>query len=72
MRRNDRKLFYSKKEKVIIWKDYMERMKNDENDWNHMERDAVKYPVNYVNRDGVKQVLNVMKTGKALGHLDVS
>ena len=50
-RGSDGKLCFSEKEKCKIWKDYMERIINEENDWDHnVEGDAVEDPVVCVSR----------------------
>ena len=42
MRRSEGKLCFSEKERRKVWKDYMERIMNEENDWDHsVKRDAV-------------------------------
>ena len=61
------------KERGKVWKDYVERIMNEENDWdNNVERDAVEGPVVCVSREEVLQALNEMKTGKAPVASDVS
>ena len=35
MRGSDRKLSFSEKEKGKVWRDYMERIMKEENDWDH-------------------------------------
>ena len=43
----------------------MERIMNEENDWDHnVEGDAVEGTVVHVSREEVLQALNEMKTGK--------
>ena len=73
MRGSDDKVCFCEKESGKVWKDYMERIMNDENDFNHyVEGDAVEGPVVCVSREVVLQVLNEMKTGKAPGPSEVS
>ena len=56
-----------------VWKIYVERIMNDENDCDHsVEGDAVEGPVVCVCREEVLQALNEMKTGKAPGPSQVS
>ena len=51
----------------------MERIMNEENDWDHnVEADSVEGPVVCVSREDVLQALNVMKTGKDPGPSEVS
>ena len=57
----------SVRRKEIVWKGYMERIKNEEDDWDcNVEGDGVEGPVLCVNREEVLQALNEIKTGKAL------
>ena len=57
---------YSVKERGKVWKDYMERIMNEENNWDHnVEGDALRGPVVCVSREEVLQALSEMKTGKA-------
>ena len=69
MRGSDGKLCFSEKERGKVWKDYMERIMNEENDWHHnIERDGVVS----VGRVEVLQALNEIKTGNAPGLSEVS
>ena len=59
MRGSDGKLCFSEKERRIVWKDYMERIMNEENDWDrNVEGDAAEGPVVCVSREEVLQTLN--------------
>ena len=59
MRGSDGKLCFSEKESGKVWMGYMERIMNEENDWDHnMEGDAVEGPVVCVGREDVLQALN--------------
>ena len=62
MRVSDGKVCFSEKERGGVWRDYMERIMNEENDRN-VEGDAVEGPVDWVSREEVVQVLDEMKTG---------
>ena len=65
MRGCDEKLCFSEKEGGKVWKDYMERITNEENHWDHsVEGDAVEGLVVCVSREEVLQALIEMKTGK--------
>ena len=67
MRGSDRKLCFSGKESGKLRNDYMEKITNEENDWNHnVEGDAVEGPVVCVSKEEVLQALSEMRTGKAL------
>ena len=46
LRGSDGRLCFSEEERGILTKDYMERIMNEENDWDHnVEGDAVEGPV---------------------------
>ena len=73
MRGSDGRLCFNEKERGKVWKDYMERIMNEENEWNYnVEGDAVEGPVVCVSREEVLQASNEMKTGKAPGPSVVS
>ena len=58
---------------MLRWKDYMERIINEENDrYHNVEGDAVEGPVVCVNREEALQALNEMKTRKATGPTQLS
>ena len=60
-------------EKGEVWKVYMERMVNEESDWDgNVEGDPVEGQLYCISRDKVVQTLNKMKTGQASGPLDLS
>ena len=70
---SDGKLCFTEMERCNVWKDYMERIMNEENYWDHnVEGDAVEGLVVCENTQDVLQVLNEMKTGKAPGPSEVS
>ena len=63
MRGSDGKLRFSVKEKGKVWMNYLERIMNEENEWDHnVEGDAVEGPVVCVRREQVLQAFNEMKT----------
>ena len=69
IRGRDGKLCFCEKERVKVCKDYLERIMNEENDWDHnVEGDAVEGPVVCVSRE---EVLHEMKSGKASGPSEV-
>ena len=56
-----------------MWKDYMEWIMNEENDWDHnVEGDDVEGTADSVGREEVLQALNEMRTRKAPGPSEVS
>ena len=68
-RGSDGKVCFSEKERGKVWKNYMERIVIEENDWDHnVDRDAVGGSVVCISIEEVLQTLSEMKTGKALGH----
>ena len=73
MRGSDGKMCFSEKEGVKVWKDYMERIMNEENDWvRNVEGDAVEGPAVCVSREKVLQASNAMKTGEVSEPSEVS
>ena len=59
---SDGKLCFSEKEGGKVWKDYVERIMNEENYWDHnVEADAVEGPVVCVGIEEMLQALNEMK-----------
>ena len=73
MKGSDGKLCFSEKERGKVWKDYMERILNEENDWDHnVEGDAVEDPVVCANREEMLQALKEVRTGKAPGPSEIS
>ena len=66
MRGSAGKLCFGEKERCKVWKDYMEKITNEENDLHHnVEGDAVEGPAVCVSREEVKQALN--ENRKSLG-----
>ena len=58
----------SVRRKKVVWKDYVERIMNEENDCDyHVAVDAVKGPVVSVGREKVLQALSETKTGRSPG-----
>ena len=66
MRGSDGNLCFSEKEIGKVWMDYIERIINVENDWDHnVEGDVADGAVVSVGREEVLQALNEMKIRKA-------
>ena len=64
---------FSEKVRGKVWKDYIERIINEENDWDSsVEGDAVEDPVVCVTREEVLQATYEMKAGKNPGPSEVS
>ena len=73
MRGNGGQLCFSEKQRGKVWKDYMDRIMNNEINWDqNVEGDVVEGPVVCVSREEVLQALNDIKTGKASGASDMS
>ena len=72
MRGRDGKQFSSEKERGNIWRDYMERIMNEEYDWDdNMEGDMVEVLVVCVSKEEML-VNKCNKTAKGPGPSDVS
>ena len=66
MRGSNGKLWFSEKERGKVWKGYMKRNMNEDNDLDHnVEGDVVEGTVVCLSRKNVLQALNEMKTVKA-------
>ena len=62
MRGSDGKRCFLEKERGILWKDYIERIMNEENDWDcNVEGDAVEGPVVFVSREELLLALNEIR-----------
>ena len=62
------RICFCEKERCKVWNDYLERIMNEEIDWDrNVEGDALEVSVVYVSREEVLQAINEMITGKALG-----
>ena len=62
MRGSDEKLCYNEKERGKVWKYYIERIMNEENDWDpNVEEDAIEGQVICVSREEVFLALNENK-----------
>ena len=73
MRGSGGKLCFNEKERCKVWKNYMERIMNDENNLDqYVEGDTVEGQVFCVFRLEVFQALSEMKTGKDSGLSEVS
>ena len=73
MRVSDGRLCLCERERAYVWRDYLKRIMNEENEWDHnVDGDAVDGEVVCVSREEVLQALNEMKTGKVLGPSEVS
>ena len=66
VRGSDRRLGFSEKDRGNIWKNHMEKIMNEENDWDQMtEVDVVEEPVEGVTREEIITVMEKMKKRKS-------
>ena len=73
LRGGDRQLGFSEEDKEKIWKERMEKIMNEENEWDHMvETDVVDGPMEKVVRNEIVEAIHGMKSGKATGTSEVS
>ena len=73
MRGKDGKLNFSEKDRGRVWKEHMEKIMNEENEWDQMvETATVSGPVECVSKEEVAKAIKDMKTGKAVGPSAVS
>ena len=73
MKDKDGRLVVSEKDRGKLWKEYMEKIMNVENEWDQMvEADMVEGPVEGVTDEEVMEAMNKMKLGKAAGPSEVN
>ena len=61
------------KERAKIWKEHMEKIMNEENEWDRMvETHLVEGPVEKVARNEIVEAIQSMKSGKTTGTSEVS
>ena len=71
--RGDERLGFIEEDREKIWKEHMEKIMNEENEWDHMaETDVVEGPVEKVVRDEIVEAMQKTKSGKATGPSEVS
>ena len=64
---------FSEEDRAKIWKEHMEKIINEENEWDCMvETDLVERPVEKVVRNEIVEAIQSMKLGKATGTSEVS
>ena len=72
-RRRDGRLDFIEKDRAKIWKELMEKIMNEENEWDHMvETDVVERPAEKVARIEIVKAMHKMKSRKATGPSEVS
>ena len=73
MRGSDGRLSFSEKDRGKVWKEHMERIMNEENEWDqNVEADLVEGPVERVSQEEVVRAIREMEAGKAAGPSEVS
>ena len=73
MRGSHGRLSFSEKNRGKVWKEHMERIINEENEWDqNVDADLVEGPVERVSQEEVVKGMGEMKTGKATGPSEVS
>ena len=73
MRGSDGRLNFSEKDRGRVWKEHMERIMNEENEWDqNVQADLVEGPVERVSREEVVKALGKMKAGNAAAPSEVS
>ena len=73
LRGSDGKLNFSEEDGGKVWKEHMERIMNEENEWDQKtEAGVVEGPVEKVSREEVVKAIREMKVGQAAGPSEVS
>ena len=73
LRGRDGKLNFSEEDRGKVWKEHMERIMNEENEWDQKtEAGVVEGPVEKVSREEVVKAIREMKVGRAAGPSEVS
>ena len=73
LRGGDGRLGFIEEDRAKIWKEHLEKIMNEENEWDRMvETDLVEGPVEKVVGDEIVEAMQSMKSGKATGTSEVS
>ena len=73
LRGGDGRLGFIEEDRAKIWKEHMEKIMNEENEWDRMvETDLVEGPVEKLVRNEIVEAIQSMKSGKATGTTEVS
>ena len=73
LRGGDGRFGFIEEDRAKIWKEHMEKIMNEENEWDRMvETDVVEGPVEKVARNEIVEAIQSMKSGKATGTSGVS
>ena len=68
----DGRLGFIEEDRAKIWKEHMEKIMNEENEWDRMVENDLVEPVEKVVRDEIVKAMQSMKSGKATGTSEVS
>ena len=60
---------FTEEDRAKIWKEHMEKIMNEENEWDRMVETDVVGPVEKVARNEIVEAIQSMKSGKELEHL---
>ena len=64
---------FIEEDRAKIWKEHMEKIMNEENEWDRMvETDVVEGPMEKVVRNEIVEAIQSMKSGKATGPSEVT
>ena len=67
------KLCINERERAEVWKDHMEKVMNEENEWDgEVEVDVTHKPIEKVTLEEVEKAVKSMKLGKAAGVSEVA
>ena len=73
LRGGDGRLGFIEEDRAKIWKKHMEKIINEENEWDHMvETDLVEGPVEKLARNEIVKAIQSMKSGRTTGPFEVS
>ena len=73
MRGRDNRMNFSEKNRGKVWKEHMERIMNEENEWDqNVMAELMEGPVERVGREEVVKAIKEMKAEKAAGPSEVS
>ena len=73
LRRRDGRLGFIEEDRAKIWKEHMEKIMNEEDEWDRVvETDLVEGPVEKMVRDEIVEAIQSMKSGKATEPSEVS
>ena len=72
MLKRKRRLGFIDEDRAKIWKEHMEKIMNEENEWDRMVETDVAEPVDKVSRNEIVEATQRKESGKATGPSEVS